>query len=439
MAQSDFPGGTGGGPDFSGKTCFIIMPYGKASVPGPDGALDERTYFDNVNKFVQATVSSLGITPLRSDQRREAVPIHSQMLADIIDADLAVVDITNYNPNVFYELGVRHAARRNATLLIGSGDTRPPFNITGIRVIRYDLSSDEARHDSSIQLRDAIVANLSSGVTDSLVHSLLPGLNLTRPQQRLQHDREPVAVRFSPPAKPAAMRQSSPAAPKKSFGLGVIKGDLIDVDTVDVWVNPENTRMDMARVHDDSVSAFIRYHGAYKDAQGNVLRDTISDLLRRRVGEKNVEAGWVIVTGPGDLRNMNVRALFHVAAQHGEPCSGYRTIKTYTSVVTNAMEKMDQLNASAWRRWRVLGSTRPLRSIIFPLLGTRARDMDAIDVATGLVREARKYLTLWPDTQIEAVYFLAYTKRDYELCEAAFARLGMPLPPKKPNPLESGP
>jgi O-acetyl-ADP-ribose deacetylase (regulator of RNase III) len=404
------------------------MPYGRSGERGPDGLKDERTHFDDVYEFICETVEALRIKPLRSDRTPEAVPIHSKMLTDIIDADLAIVDITDRNPNVFYELGVRHTARRNSTLLIGYGDTLPPFNLSGIRVISYDLGTPESREASRQKLHDAIIANLSSRVTDSLVHSLLPGLNLSRPQQPLRQVREAIEVTFSPPARPNTSTGRGAAPAPRSFTLGVIKGDLIDVDIVDVWVNPESTRMEMARIHDDSVSAFIRYHGAKKDLQGNVTRDKVYDELRKTVGTSNVEAGWVIVTGPGDLASVNVRALFHVAAQHGEPCSGYRTIKTYTSVIANALEKMDELNDKWWRRWRILGISRPLTSIVFPLLGTRAQELDAIEVTVGLVREARKYLTLWPDTQIKSVYFLAYTKRDLELCEAAFQRLGMPLP-----------
>ena len=54
---------------------------------------------------------------------------------------------------------------------------------------------------------------------------------------------------FTPPPRPVTpfTKQVSPPAPR-SFTLGVIKGDLVDVDLVDVWVNPENTRMEMARI-----------------------------------------------------------------------------------------------------------------------------------------------------------------------------------------------
>src|SRR5215831_13772013 len=142
MSQSEYPDGKTQNvegqtniPDFIGKTCFVIMPYGQTSVQGPEGTRHERQHFDDVYDFICDTVKELGITPLRSDRRAEATPIHGRMLTDIIDADLAIVDVTNHNPNVFYELGVRHTARRHSTLLIGHGETRPPFNLSGIRVI----------------------------------------------------------------------------------------------------------------------------------------------------------------------------------------------------------------------------------------------------------------------------------------------------------------
>lgn len=70
---------------------------------------------------------------------------------------------------------------------------------------------------------------------------------------------------------------------------------------------------------------------------------------------------------------------------------------------------------------------RPLRSVIFPLFGTRGRDRDAKDVATRLVQSAKTYLETWPNTSVQEVYFLAYTDADFELCETAFERLKLEL------------
>ena len=417
-------------PDFRGKTCFVIMPFGRSDRPAPGDlhSIDELQHFNAVYDFICEIVEGLRIKPLRSDRRAEALPIHGKMLTDIIDADLAIVDITNHNANVFYELGVRHTARRHSTVLIGQKGTLPPFNLSGVRVIGYDLATPQSTDESRTLLREAIIANLSARVTDSLVHSLLPGLNLTRPQQVLESFCEVVGVRYFPSARQGAKTAASATKPDPGFTLGVIKGDLVDVDMVDVWVNPESTRMEMARIHDNSVSAFVRYHGARKDASGNVLDDIVHRQLKGKVGRANVEAGRVIVTRPGELRKMNVAAIFHVAAQHGEPCNGYHTVRTYRDVVSNSLAEMDRLNKDLLARFLATGSTRPLRSILFPLLGTRNTEYDPIDVTVRLINEARKYLSLWPGTQISSIYFLAYTKRDLELCEAAFQRLQMPLP-----------
>ncbi|MEQ1924345.1 MAG: hypothetical protein ABL952_17750, partial [Pyrinomonadaceae bacterium] len=74
---------------------------------------------------------------------------------------------------------------------------------------------------------------------------------------------------------------------ERSFKMGYITGDIIAIDMVNVWVNPESTRMDMARIHDDSVSAYIRYYGARKDKLGNVKRDLVHDALASNFPRKS--------------------------------------------------------------------------------------------------------------------------------------------------------
>ncbi len=403
----------GAGIRFDGKSCFVIMPYGRSGEKRGDGA-DEREHFDRVYKLITEAITELKLRPLRSDKERHSAPIHSKMISDILDADLAIVDISGDNANVFYELGIRHTARPSGTVLIGGPNAKPPFNIAGVRIIHYDL----AQYDKSKQeLKQAIIANLGSRVNDSLVHALVPGLNLSR---------RPVPLKERVVRKTTLEVQDEKVT--RTFEMGIITGDIVSIDMVDVWVNPESTRMDMARIYDDSVSAFIRYHGARKDKLGNVEDDLIYDALRKyfRREATIVEAGNVLVTGPGELSRQNVRRIFHVAAQHGEPCNGSQTIRAYSICVTNALEKMDQLNS----RWCSHPGTcfRPLRSIVFPLMGTQNRDRDSFDVAENLVRAARNYLTHWPSKTIREVYFLAYTQRDLELCEAAFARIGLKSP-----------
>jgi O-acetyl-ADP-ribose deacetylase (regulator of RNase III) len=399
--------------DIKGKNCFVVIPYDKDA--GPDGVpYDfERVYDD----FIYPTVTSLGLSCDRSKDRHQPGLIHKSMIEEIIAADLVIVDISTGNANVLYELGIRHTARPIGTVIVKREGAPRPFNIAGMRSISYHMDDAAKLDHAKASLRGAIVAALAFRSVDSLVHQIVPGLNVSMRARALQH-RECTTWAFPE----ETVKAVTVLASKR---IGMITGDLVYVDDVDVWVNPENTRMEMARVHDDSVSATIRYHGGKRNVRGNLERDLIADELQGKVDGHIVEATTVIDTGPGELKRPNrVRRIFHLAAQHGEPGKGYVTVRSIEDCIKSALEKMDTINRE--RRFRIgLGLAQPLRSIIFPLFGTRGPSRDPQATADALVQAAVSYLSTWPASRIEKVYFLAYTDRDRELCETAFLRLNL--------------
>ncbi len=397
--------------DMRGKRCFVIMPYNTRT------DADGRTHdFEAVfRQLIAPPLRHLGLVCERSKDTAGQGLIQKSMIDQILDWELAIVDITSSNPNVFYELGIRHTARPYGTIIVCHEGTNPPFNINGVRVIKYSLDADRLRIAQEA-IRDAAIASLTHRGHDSLVHQVVPSLNLSRKSKVLQH-RD--IFHYALPKKVLDEHDTH-----KNRRMGIITGDLVYVDNVDIWVNPENTRMEMARIHDDAVSATIRYHGGVRDSNGNLKHDIIGrELRRRRRTASLAEATTVIVTRPGKLRRPNgVRRLFHLAAQHGEPGKGYVTVQSIPDCVKSAIEKADDINHS-WRIPIALRLTRPLRSIIFPLFGTRGRDVDAQLVTDALVDAAMSYLRSWPETKINDVYFLAYTNRDLDLCQTAFDRL----------------
>jgi O-acetyl-ADP-ribose deacetylase (regulator of RNase III) len=384
------------------KTCFVIMPFGSDRIhPGTGQRID----FDAVYRdLIEPAATEAGLNCIRSDKVSESGLIHHDMINRIMRADIAIVDITTGNPNVLYELGVRHTARRSGTIVMHQHGDAIPFNINGIRILNYHANASP--HDLE-EDRAALVATLKNALagmhTDSLVHTLIPGLNMTRPSQPIK-------------TKKTLVWRCPRAEHKK---ICAITGDLLNVDEVDIWVNPENTKMQMCRVHDDTVSASIRYFGAVRNQRGVVTKDTIMNALERQIGlGRMVEPGTAIATTAGCLkRSNNVKCILHVAAQYGEPGKGYLTIRGYDSCVSSALEEVDAMNRSLLTR---LGFRTPLTSIIFPLLGTRGSDRDPQTVADNLIRSARDFLETTPDTKIERIHFLAYTDTDSELCEAAF-------------------
>lgn len=116
--------------------------------------------------------------PLRADQELIGGLIHKPMFERLVLADYAIADLTTANPNVFYELGVRHAVRPYSTVLVGSDPGRIPFDLAPARVLPYALDR-HGRPEDPTRDRQALVEALlaaSESTTDSPVFQLIDGL-----------------------------------------------------------------------------------------------------------------------------------------------------------------------------------------------------------------------------------------------------------------------
>lgn len=438
-----------------GRTCFVVMPYGQKPVPvdgktATDALHFEKFDFDAVySELIRPCIHAAGFNPIRSDEETDAGLIHQQMIQRIIDSDLVIVDVSSWNANVFYELGIRHTAQKTGTLIIRREAERLPFNIAGMRVIDYPSfrTAQEWREggarveDARDRLRAAIIASLRPSLSDSPVHNLVPGLNVSRPPK-------PLSYRFATDCRLDDFIQRNLAGSPQSIGgsepvqttealikaatskrIGVIEGDLSRVDCVDAWVNPENTRFEMARPHDRSISAIIRSQAANRGDLSPLWRgDGLATRLKReaeRVGGE-VEAGAAIALPPYQLRKHNrLVAIVHVAAQTGMRGRGYQTTRNLEDCVENALDAVEAWNLSVRRK---LWLRRPIRSVLFPLFGSANPDWQPEWVAERLIGAAAQYLALWPDGLLEKVYFLAHTDQDRALCRSAFIRLGLAEP-----------
>ena len=105
--------------------------------------------------------------------------IREDMFRELVTADLVVADLSIHNANVFYELGIRHGVRPNATFLLrAKSDRKYPFDLQTDRYLTYDTANPAA---SVVALAEALDATLNSGRTDSPVYQLLPNLRALDP------------------------------------------------------------------------------------------------------------------------------------------------------------------------------------------------------------------------------------------------------------------
>lgn len=119
--------------------CFILMPFGKKK-----DATGREIDFDAVyEQLIAPAVRAAGLEPLRADEEKTGGIIHKPMFERLILCEYAVADLTAANANVFYELGVRHAAKPHTTVLIfAEGSGQLPFDVAQLRAIPYGLSAD---------------------------------------------------------------------------------------------------------------------------------------------------------------------------------------------------------------------------------------------------------------------------------------------------------
>jgi O-acetyl-ADP-ribose deacetylase (regulator of RNase III) len=194
--------------------------------------------------------------------------------------------------------------------------------------------------------------------------------------------------------------------------VGIVPGGIHGVRDVDVWVNSENTDLQMSRITEFSVSAIIRYLGSRRDAAGAVVDDVIADELRAAIDRTPVAPGTAVVTGPGALAaSNNVRHVIHVAAVHGEPGAGFRPVRDLGRCVLNALAAADALAA---------GDDR-VRTILFPMLGTGVAGGPPGTTAQLLVTAAIDHLVKSPDSALATVWFLAYRPVERHAVLAALA------------------
>ena len=294
--------------------------------------------------------------------------------------------------HVFYELGIRHTLKPSVTILTKLRGAAVPFNIQGQRILQYR----ETEVTQSPGKRSENSWN-PEWRPPSLTALFFPS---GRTRERTG------SARINKLAEYPYRMVSQPG-----LQISVITGDMRQWHDIDVWVNSENTNLQMARYYDRSLSAMIRYEGAEKDDNGELVKDTIAnELVELLAGRESVTPGAVYVTSSGSLAGtMGVKKIFHAATTHGVPGSGYQVIRDVEKCVTNTLRRMDDT------RYHADG----LGTIIFPMIGTGEGGGDVYTVAPKLIEAAISYFISNRNSRITKVYFSAWNYRDLEACQSA--------------------
>jgi hypothetical protein len=113
--------------------CFMIMPYGRKPTQVEPGRGPAEVDFNALwDRGYVPIIKALGYEPVRADQDTGGLII-SQTLERLYFADLVLADMTIPNGNVYYEIGIRHAAQKAGCVLLAADWSKQLFDVMQMR------------------------------------------------------------------------------------------------------------------------------------------------------------------------------------------------------------------------------------------------------------------------------------------------------------------
>jgi hypothetical protein len=161
------------------EECFFIAPIG-------DEGSKVRDRSDGVMEYIVGPAAQEhGLETVRADKIAKPGQITRQVIEHVVGAKAAVVDLTEANPNVYYEMAVRHTAQL-PTVLIAQDGEKLPFDIAQMRTIFFDhtslKSAAECRAEIAKHLGEALGGEVDSPIAASVA---VQRLESGTPQERI--------------------------------------------------------------------------------------------------------------------------------------------------------------------------------------------------------------------------------------------------------------
>jgi hypothetical protein len=106
---------------------FMVMPF------------SDEVANQNYEHSIKPICDTFNLDVRRADEIFSTSPIYEDIVKEIQDASIIIVDITNKNPNVFYELGMAHTLKQGRTIMVTQDGFKDlAFDIAHFRIIPYE-------------------------------------------------------------------------------------------------------------------------------------------------------------------------------------------------------------------------------------------------------------------------------------------------------------
>lgn len=165
-------------PDEELGRCFVLMPF--------------ASEFDAVYEAIAEAMESdeVGFECKRADELFGGGHVMADVLGEVARAEVVIADVSNRNPNVFYELGVVHTVKDVSQVLILTQDMSDvPFDIRPFRIMSYAI-------DDLPRLKRDLVAAIGAVARESFQMTVEAGSVMESPRKILGLDRWMYSLRI---------------------------------------------------------------------------------------------------------------------------------------------------------------------------------------------------------------------------------------------------
>jgi len=134
------------------------MPFGIKNDPGGGPDIDFDVIYEQA---IRPGIEAAGMEAIRANAEQAGDIIHKPIFERLLLCDYAIADLTTADPNVFYQLGVRHAVRPGTTVSLYAGRRKLPFDSHYLQSMTYELAdNNHLGPDEAAALRGSITRRL---------------------------------------------------------------------------------------------------------------------------------------------------------------------------------------------------------------------------------------------------------------------------------------
>jgi len=161
-------------------TCFVVQGFGKKTDYTDGRILD----LDASYAVIKEAVEAAGLECIRADEIIHSGAIDLPMYEQLLRADLVIADLSTYNVNAIFELGVRYGLRPHATIIVAEEGFKHPFDVSHIAITPYKHLGEDIGRKEAERFKQVLVQKIKviagGGNTDSPVYTFLHQLEPPR-------------------------------------------------------------------------------------------------------------------------------------------------------------------------------------------------------------------------------------------------------------------